>query len=157
MTEIQLDIIRTFGSKELSEGCLVNFYWDSYRWEEIHTLKYLFSPNWDGFYFNNLSQDVWIWLEYRLHIFEEEELDDQYEILWHIPELFPDVARELSKNWYVLELLKVDTIRSVLKISRYDMKKDILIPYKKLIPLIDQDEQLTLLPLLNLLWQNKKN
>lgn len=57
-----------------------------------------------------------------------------------------------SKNWYVLELLKVDTIRSVLKISRFDMKKDIIIPYKKLIPLIDQDSQLTLIPLLNLIW-----
>lgn len=140
MTEIQLATVRTFGSKELSEGCL--FSWNEYTnhdlLEEIEIQTFHHKTD------SLLSQSEYCiatdWHEYCI-----------YEILWHIPELFPDVARELSKEWYVLELLKVDTIKSVLKISRFDIKKDIIISYKKLIPLIDQDSQLTLIPLLSLI------
>ena len=155
-SKTQLDIIKAFGSKELSEGCLMEIFhtdlvhremwWDDYETSVSNCIiwKYIswFSESIFDFYYD---ENI-----FNIKTFWECWETNSYEILWHIPELFPDVARELQKQWYVLELLKIDTIKSVLKISWYDMKKDILIPYKKLIPFIDQDEQLTLIPLLNL-------
>lgn len=144
-TSIQLEVIKLFGRKELSFGCiLLDKEWKTYRkvvWEsawygyDVYT-EYNIPPlleatsiEWEHQYSNNCKDD--------------------FEILWHIPHLFPDVARELQKEWYVLELLKVDTIKSVLKISRFDIKKDIIISYKKLIPLLEQSEE-TLTQLISL-------
>lgn len=147
---IQLDIIRTFGSKELSEGCYIN---------------YKFNPrlNKEGIYLGMVrfssplvceakSKNI-TWL---ISLAFNEKIEDSnhwevIEILWHIPELFPDFARVADEKWLSYYInTDSDFIKVIIAIWEkypYDEK---IIPYKKLIPLLEQDEQLTLLPLLNL-------
>ncbi len=134
-TPIQLEAIKIFGMKDLTEGCII------FQPEYDYTFK-IPEDEWD------LMVAIRNWFRWTT-ILEISESKVWFEILWHIPHLFPDVARELQKEWYVLELLKVDTIKSVLKISRFDIKKDIIISYKKLIPLLDQSEE-TLTQLISL-------
>ena len=132
MTPIQLDIIRAFGSKELSEGCLtLDKEWTMYKclirreWRMIH------SNEWGW----------WSWSSYS---------DYMWEVLGKVPELFPDVARvarETNKSLRV-EMNEM-TEKSYIQIWTGDVHR---IPYHPTYKLIDQDEQLTLIPLLNLLW-----
>ena len=136
---IQLDIIRTFGSKELSEGCIVrDLYRDSQPiWKYLCDWKYFYEWNiW--FIPDNEMTDWW-------------ETENIFEILWHIPELFPDVARVAKENEWAIEIRILPQESSEVTIVHYDyMLRQTKIPYNPTLPLIDQDEQLTLLPLLNL-------
>lgn len=126
MTEIQLDIIRAFGSKQLSEGCLIQ------KWLII-------------------DKAYWVWHN-SIHCTLGNKFDkNDIEILWHIPELFPDFARVADEKWLSYYInTDSDFIKVIIAIWEkypYDEK---IIPYIRTLPLIDQDSQLTLLPLLNL-------
>lgn len=145
-TPTQIEIIKHFGSKELSEGCIVrDLYRDSQPiWKYLCDWKYLYEWNiW--FIPDNEMTDWW-------------EIENIFEILWHIPELFPDFARVAEEKWLSYYIsTDSDFIKVIIAIWEkypYDEK---IIPYIRTLPLIDQDEQLTLIPLLNLLWQNKTN
>lgn len=141
MTEIQLDIIKAFGSKELSEGCIVrDLYRDSQPiWKYLCDWKYLYEWNiW--FIPDNEMTDWW-------------ETENIFEILWHIPELFPCIARVAKeKGWF----MEVDTQFSEITfyvVNKYKENETIaFFKYDFSLPLIDQDSQLTLIPLLSLLW-----
>lgn len=133
---IQLDIIRTFGSKQLNQGCLIkieNDYfhlmekydkWTSYRWFEIPIgSKMLYVTDTE--------------IEYNKNI----------EILWHIPHLFPDVAKVAKEKWWEYELLANPDWHELFIYGTW--VKLFHIPYHPTLPLLDQSEE-TLTQLLNL-------
>lgn len=122
-TPIQLEAIKIFGRKDLTEGCLL----------QNKKSLIIYKHSWVNL--NNKNIYYFDWYEHSY--FYQDDLIF-FEILWHIPELFPDVAQSIQAKWYNLELSKIDTIESVIKITRWDIKRPIKIPYRKLIPLLDQ-------------------
>lgn len=94
-TRTQLEVIKTFWRKELTEGCL--YYPDSDDFAEVYKLisdkeyciKYTRISDW---YFGSfLTDEEWC-----------------NEILWHIPHL-EDVFRLAKEKWYLVE---VDVFKS---------------------------------------------
>lgn len=84
-TPIQLEAIKLFGKKDLTEGCLV------------------FQPEYD--YTFKIPEDEWDlmvamrnWFRWTT-ILEISESKVWFEILWHIPELFPDVYVAMKNKW----------------------------------------------------------
>ena len=152
-SKTQLDIIRQFGSKELSEGCLV---WDFYNpnifWYKI--LEYEVFPcvvNWESEYIKVRS----FHRKRETYTYDSRQENDvkqieyfKKNILWHIPELFPDVARVAKEKVRFLEIKCPH--KCYLSISRWDIELELIsIPYNPTLPLIDQEES-TLVQLLNL-------
>lgn len=84
-TPIQLEVIKRFWRKELTEGCLIQQWeylmniWCIYEW--IYNMKEINSAN-----------------------CMQVQKSDIGEILWHIPEIFPDVARIAEERWWLLEI-----------------------------------------------------
>ena len=133
-SKTQLEIIKAFGSKELSEGCLISSheYINNDLWEELVIKKYVTKTDSPKYHPNYcIATD---WKEYCI-----------YGILWHIPELFPDVARVAKEKWY-----PILTDSWIIEFQLSDTEF-VRIPYESTLPLIDQDEQLTLIPLLSLI------
>jgi len=143
MTPIQLDIIKAFGSKELSEGCILNNFW------EIIKLKkdYKIIQN------NESEKDILIFGKND----DELSLNHNTEILWHIPELFPDVARVTKEKGIQIWIKYLEpsffvTDAQTCVITVWDWIDSYWeIPYNPTLSFIDQDEQLTLIPLLSLI------
>lgn len=133
-SNVQLDIIRQFGSKELSEGCLVSttwWIWKIYKNDDDH-IFFVELQNWE------------------LCVIRSK---NSLEILWHIPELFPDVARVAKEKEMDLEcFISSFTDKYCIWFTKWPRDAIQSIPYNPTLPLIDQDSQLTLIPLLNLLW-----
>lgn len=137
-SNVQLDIIRQFGSKELSEGCIVrDLYRDSQPiWKYLCDWKYFYEWNiW--FIPDNEMTDWW-------------ETENIFEILWHIPELFPDVARVAKEKEMDLEcFISSFTDKYCIWFTKWPRDAIQSIPYNPTLPLIDQEES-TLVELLNL-------
>lgn len=129
MTEIQLDIIRTFGSKELSEGCLIN----TEHWER----------KWDDYF---LVWDESLYRESR-NGNEPYLFSKTFTILWHIPHL-EDVFRVLIKEKWHMHLLAKNDDTYEIWITRYE-HVTVKFPYNPTLSLLDQSEE-TLTQLLNL-------
>lgn len=129
---IQLDIIRTFGSKELS------------KW-------LLFHPNSDDFQciYEYVDEDNHINTSYKNDIVTIFESDYDlcwwkiWTVLWHIPELFPCIARVAKEKGYPI-LTNSWIIKFQLSNTEF-----VRIPYESTLPLINQSEE-TLTQLLNL-------
>lgn len=121
---IQLDIIRTFGSKELSEGCLIN------------TDKWI----------KNLDDHFIIWTDNKLYR-ESRNGNEPYlysqtcEILWHRPELFPDVARAAKEKnmWIEVMLHRYSKTWHILSINKWTEYHRI--EYNPTLSLLDQSEE----------------
>lgn len=124
-TNTQLDIIRTFGSKELSEGCIVKYKW---VYEKV--------------VFYNLEDERLL-----LDIGQYEADRQDIEIIWHIPHLFPDVARVAEEKGKHMEVRTMiyDRIEFSVKENPYP----ICIPYNPTISFLEQSEE-TLTKLLNI-------
>lgn len=136
---IQLDIIRTFGSKELSEGCFVRK--EKWKWFKIANITDIKYPDWKLYY----KQAKWYWLHWKFYQPKfKTELD--FEILWHIPHL-EDVFR--VAKWkafiYAITPLRLWTY----EIWFNDWYRTTYINYTPEMPLLEQSEE-TLTQLLNL-------
>jgi len=149
-TPTQLDIIRVFGRKDISNGLQIDISEhrcetcspSEYCWNKIH--HYLSLDK-------NLLFEV-DWYEYTIQSFQEiysyENPTMSMEILWHIPEIFPDVAMVAEKrNWSVSILAKTDDTYEVW-VSGSRKLPDI-IKYNPILPLIEQLEA-TLIELLTI-------
>lgn len=129
---IQLDIIRTFGSKELSEGCLIMHedwtkwkHWWNWRWEITYSKKWRW---WSSSTYDN----------------------SMWEIIWHIPELFPCIARVAKEKGLKITILYyTEWPHIIFNPIEYNLRNPESIPYNPTLSLIDQSED-TLTQLLNL-------
>lgn len=136
-TPIQIEIIKAFGSKQLSEGCLIQIKWEYYftiidiEWDVAtcyHPLK--------------CTKDK----KRSIIDIEISKLDwNRNKILWNIPELFPDVARVAKEKWYEM------TVSSDwwISIRTHEDDERESIKFNPTLPLINQEES-TLVQLLNL-------
>ncbi len=130
-TDLQIDCIRAFGDKELKFGCLmltpawVCPYITSDSIEHGNTRRIF------------LSNTIW-WVSGNLCIDDNHKSDCK--ILWSEPHLFPDVAKKLREKGYNLEVLQWDTLTSIIRISRWDIKKPQIIEYKPCLPLLEQPQ-----------------
>ena len=151
-SKTQLDIIKAFGSKELSEGCLMEIFhtdlvhremwWDDYETSVSNCIiwKYIswFSESIFDFYYD---ENI-----FNIKTFWECWETNSYEILWHIPELFPDVARVAKEKWIIIRIWSNETI---IYGFIYKSESTFRITYNSTLPLIEQEES-TLTQLLNL-------
>lgn len=131
---IQLDIIRTFGSKELSEGCIFSYKYLDEVWID------------KGIWFTEDSFPI------RLENYRWITWSWKHKILWHIPELFPDVARvtkEKGMKVSYLGNLMINTNKVIKRTNTSIEFETFNIPYNPTLPLINQEES-TLVQLLNL-------
>lgn len=139
---IQLDIIRTFGSKELSEGCLI---------QESKRLLRIAYETWiknAPYFCIDLTEIQWS----PQCGFNPKDYENA-EILWHIPELFPDVARVAKEKDWIIKIeynyFKREYVWITIDNTFWEDDIYALIPYNPTLSLLDQDEQ-TLASLLNL-------
>lgn len=125
-TPIQLEAIRIFGKKDLTEGCTI--YCDTYEWD-----KYIVIDKWNitdatsAKYGIFLKSKYWNW-----------KCTYPFEILWHEPHL-EDVFRVVRNSWHSI-WLNDDAI---------EFDEDFLIEYSPTLPLLEQSES-TLTQLCNL-------
>lgn len=131
MTDLQIDFIREFGDKELNQWCILQIYWNTDLWFIQEKYSEESKYRWFEIWFHTLQQNVYLT---DTEILARKDI----EILWHEPHLFPDVAKKLKEKGYNLEVLKVDALTSVIRISRWDIKKPQFIEYKPCLPLLEQ-------------------
>lgn len=132
-TPTQIELIKTFWKKELSEGCKVICNDESIKTVlENSEFWFYIQPNWisDG-YICYENEDIEMWIS---------------EILWHIPEIFPDVAREILNKFQKDSIISVSEWKINFCLWKWGMHE---IPYNPTLSLIDQEES-TLVQLLNL-------
>ena len=83
--EIMLEVIyKKVARKDFSFGCKVNYFYDSFQWEEEETLVFLYEV-WDSRFFINLDAiNKKINFNYCIveHLLSQVD-DDSYEIIWH--------------------------------------------------------------------------
>lgn len=112
-TATQLEVIKRFWRKELSDYCLVKVDW-----------KYIFHR-------------------------DKSILESHYEILWHIPHLFPDVARVMRDRWWSIDYEENLNESNIWELYITHFGWNTVIPFDSIIPLLDQSES-TLTQLLTL-------
>lgn len=136
--KLQLDIIREFGSKELTEGLVIIH--ENQIWKII----------WNKWY-NFLITYEKQWKEFESKIWEVSEyfIKKDCEILWHIPYL-EDVFRVAEEREIALY---VDNIEKEIRFFGKEVEE--YIPFNPTIQLLDQSES-TLTQLLTL-FKNDKN
>lgn len=89
---IQLEAIKIFGRKELTEGCLIRK--EKWKWFKIANISDIKYPDWKICY----KQAKWYWVHWKFYQPKfKTELD--FEILWHEPHL-EDVFRVAYEKWY---------------------------------------------------------
>ena len=130
-TPTQIEIIKAFGSKELSFWCRL----------VIDDLIYIYVGR------KKLFEDIWNW-----KIWDPYSNDEYDEILWHIPELHDLYRIAQSKNWYITVhnhrlIIDKESDKPLIMGTSYEILLDI--SYKPELQLIDQEES-TLVQLLNL-------
>lgn len=119
-TPIQLEAIKLFGRKDLTEGCVsIEKDWTLWKCDVREEWRTINLPEWQR---NVTSSEI------------------EWEILWSEPHLFPDVAKKLREKGYNLEVLQWDTLTSIIRISRWDIKKPQIIEYKPCLPLLEQPQ-----------------
>ena len=83
--EIMLEVIyKKVARKDFSFGCKVNYFYDSFQWEEEETLVFLYEV-WDSRFFKNLDAiNKKINFNYCIveHLLSQVD-NDSYEIIWH--------------------------------------------------------------------------
>lgn len=121
---IQLESIRIFGKKDLTDWC--------HTLEKNWTMWHCWNWEWKKFY--NSKWEWWISSDYWEHM---------WEILWHEPHLFPDVARVVEERWWLLEI-KWGLLTITFPDRTYTSCK-----YLTTLPLLEQSEE-TLTKLINL-------
>lgn len=135
-TPLQIEIIKKFGRKELTEGCTI-LSQDTPDDNRILRLIRKFSEDWECF-----INEMWDICHYK---------SSEFKILWHLPHLediFRVAEEELWKIW-VSDVNKIEwAIRgySIVFIRPYESW---ITPYSPTLPLIEQDET-TLSQLLSL-------
>ena len=127
-TETQLEAIRLFGKKDLSDWCYTlekNWtMWHCWNWE----WKKCYNSKWEW----GLSSDYW---------------ENMWEILWHEPHL-EDVFRVAEERWFTFDLINFWTKQPRLT-SIIPSNENFNIPYNPTLPLLSQPEE-TLTQLINL-------
>lgn len=122
---IQLEAIKIFGRKDLTEWCLVN-HWFSYN-PEIDWEKQIWKIK------------TYDWRRWAM-LFDWFNVDD-FEILWHEPHL-EDVFRVAKEKWYFVKLQSDE-------IYFYTYQHDESFKFISSLPLLEQSED-TLTQLINL-------
>ena len=128
-TDLQINFIRAFGDKELKFGCILESN------VSAPNCKIVSDFPWKWGY--SIFYDYWLTV---LGLIKYDEIWRNYTILWHEPHLFPDVAKKLREKGYNLEVLQWDTLTSIIRISRWDIKKPQIIEYKPCLPLLEQPQ-----------------
>lgn len=134
-TDLQIDCIRAFGDKELKGGCKIiedNKYVYSFCYRTLDTDVYRFIL----YSHSGHTNKLWRFTDWNVQV--EASFWKITEILWSEPNLFPDVAKKLREKGYNLEVLQWDTLTSIIRISRWDIKKPQIIEYKPCLPLLEQ-------------------
>lgn len=132
-TPIQLEAIKLFGRKDLAEGCIIRDTDDS------SYVRYAFDDdNWSPI----ILQLEWIY-KWQYDDIELEDLQDEeeWEILWHIPQLSPDLFRVFWNRWDIIEVKYWFTNNWIIEEDKLIIITDFcknVIPYNPTIPLLDQ-------------------
>ena len=155
-TTLQLDIIREFGSKELTEGCYITYTWNPKFWKDWGDYLAMLKFSKNGIYEAKSKNCFWL-----LHLAEsEEELNEiqwlhwiRKEILWHIPHL-EDVFRVAEERWLFCDC---STNSSSIRLYNEDYTIEEEYPWDSSTQPIDQDES-TLTQLLTLFttWETNE-
>ena len=130
-TDLQIDCIRAFGDKELKEGCLIKTVEDYGTIFHYRDISWPWAPE-----MSDIRARYYVKDDPRIHTWSRWMRKP--EILWSEPNLFPDVAKKLREKGYNLEVLQWDTLTSIIRISRWDIKKPQIIEYKPCLPLLEQ-------------------
>lgn len=155
-TPIQLEAIKLFGRKDLTEGCRIvrKNYWEI-DW------KKRFWPRYGHIWVVSSKQDLWwalgvFWEDTGTYSCTEfshcilnqklENGENEYEILWHIPHL-EDVFRLADeKEWYIEIIWTELLFWNELWIQKDSMRLEL---YAPALPLLEQSEE-TLTQLIDL-------
>lgn len=147
---LQIEIIKAFGSKQLSEGCLIET-------NSGKIFKFLYMEAEEPIkWIYNRAYYIWQDLEHKkdyngANIMKYASID--LKILWHIPHLNDLYRVAESKDWIIkveYNYLKREYVWITIDNTFWEDDIYALIPYNPTLDLIDQDPELTLLPLLNL-------
>lgn len=138
MTPLQIEIIKKFGRKDLSFGCVIYY--------NISPYIFLDERIW---YYTVYCCDSVDWIFWYEEIKEKEKV----KILWHLP-LLEDIFRvakdkdfDLFQVVYHDKMWSTESQQGIFAID--NMSKSVRIPYNPTLPLIEQDES-TLSQLLSL-------
>lgn len=136
--------------KELSFGCEVEYYWDSFRWQQISDYIFLYQ-----------SADIVVYLdknvptdspEYRLKIFSKDDIcEEDFEILGH-PIQLSDILLAISKNLKQGDCLNAH-INSYNQLSFRTLERPWLVDWNLLLPLTEQTPE-TIQWIAESLWYN---
>ena len=127
-TPLQLNIIRLFGRKELTEGIIIKY---------------------DDEYFKLMTEIEWWIAVDSIQYYRNLALyfgEDEFEILWHIPHL-EDVFRVAEEKWLSYTLFGGRIINHI--VFHIDDDNDVKITIAPTLPLLEQSED-TLTQLCNL-------
>lgn len=123
-TDTQISAIKLFGRKDLTEGCKIisshtenpivtksapryaieDKSWDIIPWDRIITLDDEFYLIGEWYYFDKKEEyKKWKALRAPWNYECEPVYIKNFEILWHIPHLFPDVARVCREKGWALQ------------------------------------------------------
>lgn len=137
-TTTQLEVIRVFGRKELSFGCIVK--WIDVQ-KEIQFTEYIWKIN----------EEMSI-VSYKGEYSKYQEvtwIDNNFEILWHIPHL-EDVFRVAKEKWWLVNFTtETNELLFYRKDSFWKTTEYKNIAWYKTIPLLEQPESV-LIQILNL-------
>lgn len=120
-TPTQLEAIKLFGRKDLTEGCIsIEKDWTLWKCDISKEWRTINLPEWQ----RNVTSSKMEW-----------------EILWHIPQLSPDLFRVFWNRWDIIEVKYWFTNNWIIEEDKLIIITDFcknVIPYNPTIPLLDQ-------------------
>ena len=125
-TDLQLEAIKLFGRKDLTEGCIsIEKDWTLWKCDVREEWRTINLPEWQR---NVTSSEI------------------EWEILWSEPHLFPDVAKKLKEKGYLMQIAWLlgsgDTINSYILINSHKLFtwETQEIPFDPCLPLLEQSQ-----------------
>lgn len=140
-TPTQLEVIRAFGSKELTEGCLIGS-----KQFHIYEQEIVYTPMiWGTWFHKQWNTNL---KKFRVHCplteediwFDFEDITN-YQILWHIP-ILEDVFRLAKNKWFTIDLSsRSEHFLHSMRFYYWNKYRDYWdINYTPSIPLLEQTE-----------------
>ena len=104
-SQLDLELIRIFGKKELTEGCWINLQDEDDYDDDGHICKLTQPSEYDEKWYYLIYPHTPYWATDSIHI--QKDKDSIFEILWHLPTL-EDIFRVAEEKWLILSMMKRD-------------------------------------------------
>lgn len=133
-SQLDLELVRIFGTKELTEGCWINLQDEDDYDDDGHICKLTQPSEYDEKWYYLIYPHTPYWATDSIHI--QKDKDSIFEILWHIPHL-EDVFRVAEEKNIKIE---IDTgFKYSIYLTVDDIQRDIAYNFSS--TLLEQSEE----------------